>query len=613
VQPIELDLSKYNGYTPVEMLSLTEFPRIGELPYFLTLGPYSFYWFKLQQTPAPIGVRTAPLATGEVDELPAVFAGTAWDILLEGNVRTLIERDLLIPYLQRQRWFGGKARRLHAARIVDWAIFRPGAEPAFLAIAEVDYEDGAAEQYFLTLALRSDAAADEIVRQYPNSVLARVTGARKGVLFDAALDHGIATDLLAAIEQRRGVATRRGTIRAVPTAAFAELRGPSERPLAVAASSAEQSNTSIRYGIRLILKLFRKIEPGLNPDFEITRHLSDKVRFERVPPLAGSLEYVRPGVEDTTLGMLQKLVYSQADGWQNAVEEMGRYFERTHGREFPAAERGVEPWALRNLAEQESSPVVLDTVGGYLETAATLGRRTAEMHLALAEDSSDPAFAPEPFDHQDLQQLARDMGANAAGALRLLEDRIETIPEDVRHQARAVVDARAGLLERLGSLATLPVVASKIRVHGDYHLGQVLWAEEDFYILDFEGEPARPLSQRRAKQLPLKDVAGMLRSYSYAAFAGLFAHSANRPDEFSRLEPWAWLWQKWAAATFFLAYLTTTGDAPFLPTDRVQFDRLLEAYVLDKALYELRYELNNRPEWVRIPLWGILPLIGEPG
>jgi maltose alpha-D-glucosyltransferase/alpha-amylase len=251
--------------------------------------------------------------------------------------------------------------------------------------------------------------------------------------------------------------------------------------------------------------------------------------------------------------------------------------------------------------------------GGYVDSARLLGRRTAELHLALAEDSTSAAFAPEAWTREDVARIVADAEEQIAVARALLESDAVTIPGEVAAGARELI-ARAGaaVRERYGPprAGALDGAVAKIRVHGDYHLGQVLWAEGDFYILDFEGEPARPLEERRRRESPMKDVAGMLRSFSYAAYAALFSHSGGRAEELARLEPWAAAWQRWTSAAFLTGYLAAAGAASFVPRDPVQRAALLELFVLDKALYEMNYELNNRPDWARIPLRGLAELLG---
>ncbi|MCA1561606.1 MAG: maltose alpha-D-glucosyltransferase [Acidobacteria bacterium] len=606
VQPVELDLSRFKGMTPVEMLGLTEFPRIGEFPYFLTLSPYAFYWFRLQQAPPALTARIAPSTSTDVPQAPGLLAGAAWDTLLEGNVRTLIERDLLLPFLQRQRWFGGKARASRSARFVDWGQLRRGPQPLFLTIVEVEYEQGDRDQYFLPLAVSAYADAKGIEERAPHAILATVTGARKGLLFDAWLDDRFARTLLEAFEREESIATRRGQVRAQPTSVFSRLWTPEPEPTRVSQMSGEQSNTSIVFGDWLILKLFRRLQPGINPDFEIGRHITEKIGFTRVPAVAGALEYRRPAEEPTIIGMLQQLVQSQADGWSHATDELGRFYDQVHGRRVPS-----EPLP-RSISELVDSPIprsARDVLSPYVDTAATLGRRTAEMHLALSSDASDAAFSPEPLAIDDVAVVIADATAQAHHALDVMKVAMPQLPADVAERANTLLNARETLIERIGAASNLRPTATRIRIHGDYHLGQVLWNEGDFYILDFEGEPARPIAQRRRKQSPLKDVAGMLRSFSYAAYAGLFAHTASRPAEFARLEGWARTWQSGAMAAFLHGYFDTAAGAQFIPADPHQRDALLQLFMLDKALYELTYELNNRPDWVRIPLWGIFELL----
>jgi maltose alpha-D-glucosyltransferase/alpha-amylase len=248
-------------------------------------------------------------------------------------------------------------------------------------------------------------------------------------------------------------------------------------------------------------------------------------------------------------------------------------------------------------------------VGTYLVPAENLGQRTAALHLALAQDTSDPAFAPERMSTADLSALATDLCRHAEQVLEVLTSQANVLPELLSAQAHQLVAQRATIMERLQAVATLTPGMTRIRCHGDYHLGQLLWYENNFVIIDFEGEPMRPLAERRRKQSPLKDIAGMLRSFSYAAYAALFAFTRTRPEDMGRLEPWAAYWQYWISVRFVQSYLTTAAGASFLPPERQDLATLLEAFVLDKALYELHYELNNRLDWVRIPLQSSLRLL----
>ena len=606
LQPAELDLSAFKGMTPIEMLGLTEFPRIGELPYFLTLPPYTFYWFRLQEAAAPIAVQRVTETAAPIETLPVFFMGTAWETLLDGNVRTLIEREALLPFLMRQRWFGGKARELRAARFVDWGLLRKSQHPAFATIVDADYGDGSRERYFLPLALMSDAAADAVMTSAPHLAVARISGARKGLLADGSASDLYAQALLDLLDARATFRTKRGLVRVKPTPVYDEIRGEGTQPARRLGS--DQSNTSLVYGARMIVKLFRRVENGPNPDVEIPEHLTTHTAFRRVPRVAASLEYEPAGEPPAYLALAQERVPSQADGWSHALAELSRFYDDVSVRAAPATEL-LAAGEVLDLASEPAPHAVHELAGAYLDTAQTLGRRTAELHLALASDTSAASFAPEPFTREGVARVLAASLAQARRARGLLESRIELLPPDVGPGAPGVIERAERVLQALQAAGLLDLTAVRIRIHGDFHLGQVLWSEGDFYIIDFEGEPARPLDERRQKESPLKDVAGMLRSFSYAAYAALFAKASGQTAEFERLEPWARVWQQWVGAAFLKGYLSAAPEAPWLPTVREQRKALLNVFVFEKALYELEYELNNRPDWTRIPLRGLSTLV----
>jgi maltose alpha-D-glucosyltransferase/alpha-amylase len=612
VQPVELNLSRFKGMTPVEMLSLTEFPRIGDLPYFLTLPAYNFYWFRLQVAPSPITAQRLAETTATADEvkehLPAFFMGVAWDTLLDGNVRTLIERESLVPFLQRQRWFGGKARAVRAARFFDWGLIRRGPDPIFATIVEVDYEDGGRERYLVPLTIVAGAEATALLAATPQAALARVTGARKGLIVDCTADDRSAQAVLEMFDGEAAVRTRRGVVRPRRTSAYPDLRGAGALPLR--RLGAEQSNTSLVFGHRLVVKLLRRIETGPNPDVEIGEHLTTHTAFRRAPQVAGWLEYEAAGDPPAHLAVAQQFVPSQADGWSHALAQVGRFYDETEQRAATLPEASANRH-LFELAGEPTPQVICDLTGAYIDSAAVLGRRTAELHLALSSDTRTESFAPEPFTTDDVSRLLADAAGQVEKARALLADGA-SLPAEVSAPARDIIERAGRKLHALHDAhAARPIefTASRTRVHGDYHLGQVLWSESDFYILDFEGEPARPLETRRQKESPLKDVAGMLRSFSYAAHAALVTHNLGTWSDVERLEPWARIWERWAGASFLKGYLAAAGHAPFLPVDPAQRAMLLDLFLLDKALYELNYELNNRPDWVRIPLKGLAELL----
>jgi maltose alpha-D-glucosyltransferase/alpha-amylase len=605
-QPVDLDLSELEGMVPVEMLGYVEFPAIGRQPYRFTLGAYGFLWLELHGTSEPSSVREA--------ENPALnqalTVGAGWVSLFEGAARHRLETVALPEYLPKQRWFGAKSRRIKTSRVVDWA----GADrtKAALALVEVVYEAGPAETYLLTLAIASQKQADQIRESAPNAILAPViTPDGPGALHDAVLDDGACIALLDLILDGRELGARHGRIRGIAGEMVKgeSFSGDMRGDLQVRRSSAEQSNTSIIYGDRLILKLFRRFQPGPNPDCEVQQYLSERVHFARVPPFAGSIEYRCDGRESGTLSMLQGLVENEGDAWRWTLEEIERYYETCAPVAYPEVNIN-DPLDSLELSAQPTTDLAREHVGLYLDAAAMLGRRTGELHRALAEPTDDPAFAPEPFTAPELSALFSDLRQQATTMFDALKDSVSHLPDDTIEPAALVLSRRREILDRFRETPGQPAqtYGQRIRIHGDYHLGQVLRAKTDYIILDFEGEPARPLPERRAKQSALKDVAGMLRSFSYGAYATLMNWSARHGEDLGRLERWARLWERSTAAEFLRGYREATTGAAFLPSDIADFGKLLDAYRLNKALYEVLYELNNRPAWVRIPLMGILGL-----
>jgi maltose alpha-D-glucosyltransferase/alpha-amylase len=452
-------------------------------------------------------------------------------------------------------------------------------------------------------------AADGLREESPNAVLARLTSVESdGVLHEAIFNDTASEALLALITGGGQITSREGAILGLPSTALAQLQGERGERIAPRRGSAEQSNTSILFGEKLIMKLFRRQQPGPNPDTEIGRYITESTHFTHIAPFGGSIEYSRKGQEPSTLAMLQGLVSNEGDGWQWTLEELDRYYEASAAENFAQGAIPDGPANLLQLSAAHETAFAREHVGSYLDAAALLGRRTAEMHLALASPTHDPAFMPEPLNSMDIDLLREELIVHASNAFDALKENVARLPDGVLERAGLVLSRRTLVLDRFRQLSAPEIHALRTRIHGDYHLGQVLRSKGDFVILDFEGEPARSLAERRTKQSPLKDVAGMLRSFSYAAFSALMKYTSRRPEDFHRLEPWAHLWEQSVASAFLRAYCEFARGVAVVPSEPRLFQELLEAYVIDKAFYELVYELNNRPSWVLIPLTGILGL-----
>jgi len=598
-QPFELDLSALAGMTPVEMRGYVEFPRIGKTPYPLTLGPYSFLWFELQsrvEDAVPVVAAEPALALAAADP---------WAALTANSVRATLESRLLPGFLPRQRWYGGKARSITSCRIQDVVRLT---DHARLLVVLVHYQDGGTDRYVVPLAVTVGAPGEQLRDSHPGAILGDVSvGGAPGVLHDALLSDEVCTTLLGLAHDRGSLAGQAGTVTGAPGKALTETPAP-RAGWPVSRIGGEQSNTSVIYGDQFILKLFRRLDAGASPDSEITRYLTEGQNFPGVPAFAGTLDYQAPGAPAGTLALVQRLVRNQGDGWTWMLEELGRYYERAMLLPADSAS-AYGPTGWLDQGEHWLTPELNELLGVSDDAAAVLGRRTGALHLALAQPTKDPAFAPESLGAPDMAAMAAEVQDHAKAAFELLKEALPGMPNDLVELASRVISHRTTALTRIAGLAEMKPDSARIRIHGDYHLGQVLRVGHDFVILDFEGEPARSLAERRAKHSPLKDVAGMLRSFSYAGRVGLQAHAARRAGDPERLEPWARLWERSVSAVFLTAYRQTVGESRLLPASEGHLAQLLEAYVLDKALYELQYELGNRPAWVGVPLTGILDLV----
>jgi maltose alpha-D-glucosyltransferase / alpha-amylase len=613
VQGVAIDLSEFRGMMPVEMFGQVEFPPVGDAPYFITLGPHSFYWFSLiPQRVEGVLPDGAPL---EAAEPPLIeISADQWDAVLYDGRQRQLER-LLPDYLRPRRWFGGKARKIKGASLSDMAVLPFGGSVAYLSLIGVQYTEGAPETYMLPMAFAEGEQMRQILADARHTVIARLRvrpGQEPGIVYDPLGDRDFARALLDLILSRRRMRGESGgELSGLPTRALRGILAATES-LEPQVMRGEQSNSSIQFGGRLIMKLFRKIDHGVNPDLEISRFLAEERGFPHTPPLAGAIEYTRAGEEPMTLALLQGFVPNEGNARADALDVLGRTFDAALERNDVEAPETATTIAALLDAPADPPEGAGDLVAGYLESARLLGQRTAELHLTLAAGSA-PAFAPESFSLLYQRSLYQSMRAQASQTFQGLRKLLPGLPDEVRAEAAQVAALEEQLLARFQRINTAKIEAVRTRTHGDYHLEQVLYTGKDFMIIDFEGEPVRPISERRIKRSPLRDVAGMLRSYQYAAYGALFSRlgaTTVSPDDAASLRRWADFWSFWVSAAFLRSYLDAAGAAPFIPASRGDLETLLEVFVLEKVVYEIAYEMNNRPSWLSIPLTGVLRQLG---
>jgi len=621
-QFVELDLSEFRGYSPVEMFGHSVFPPVGEPPYMLTLGPHSFYWFLLQ----PAGRTLQPIVDGpspaieESARLPSIKVEGSWHLALDGKARRALT-ELLPDWLCERRWFAGKGKPVSGVEIADVVPLADralGADVQLLLLT-VNYASAQSENYLLPVSFATERHADQLHADESTKRLAfleveRSKGAINGVLYDAFGDESFSQLLLELVRGRRRAQGREGRLSGQPFRALRTLCESPDKRLPSRSLRVEQSNSAVVFGDRLLMKLFRKLDGGVNPELELGRFLTETAAFAHSPPIAGALEYRGEAGDVATVAILQGFVRNEADAWTHALDNVHRFFDRVMttrrdclpvSNEFPARD-------LVASCDEPTSQLALEFCNAYLDSAALLGQRTAEMHLALSGAAGNPQFDPEPFTEHYQRSLYQAMRGTARKSLQLLRSRLRDLPEDMVADAKLLLSSEEPLLGRFRAIVGRKFGGARIRCHGDYHLGQVLFTGKDFAIIDFEGEPTRRVSERQIKRSPLRDVAGMLRSFDYASQSVLFNHffGVAQQDDVPNLQCWAAFWTNWVSSRFLSAYLRTAAGALFLPTNREELRTLLEVFLLEKSTCELAYELSYRPTWVKIPIAGMLRILG---
>jgi trehalose synthase-fused probable maltokinase len=536
-----------------------------------------------------------------------------WERILEAESRVLFEARL-VEFLKAQRWFSGKARVIHSVRIVESVPILDRSSRMFLLFIQVEYVVGASELYTFTLTAAFGEAAAQIEQTLKGTIVSPLKVQAKdfeqiGVLYDALWNPGFSKMLLSAIGRGIRFTGETGALIASPSQAYEDLIGD-EASLDPRVLKAEQSNTSIAYSDRLLLKIYRRVETGINPDVEIGRILTT-MNFSHCPPLAGSIEYIRDKNDTMTVAILQGFVHNEGDAWRYSCEAFNQYIMRCRTQQN-AQEHGLTcAGPLLQMVQGDMPPVARERIGPYLESASQLGQRTAELHVALANAQGNPDFEPEPFSLEYRRSRYESMERLVSHTCSLLTSRLNNLPPVTGQEARRVLSIEPHIQNRFRGFFELETRAMRVRCHGDYHLGQVLWTGQDFLIIDFEGEPGRPLSERRMKHTPIIDVAGMLRSFYYVPYATLLRQQPDflEEDTEAGLEPWIRFWHSWVSVAFLKGYLTIAERASFWPETQGEFQVLLDAHLLEKAVYEIGYELNNRPDWVKIPVRGVLDIL----
>lgn len=604
-QVVELDLSKYAGYVPVEMFSKNKFPSIKETPYVFTLGFHDYFWFSLRK-------KEDEVLAEKRESIPDMTVSGNWQSIFRGKSKTKLEEEVLGGYLMGTRWFSGKSKKISNVEVFEDIVVENLSSRPHLLLLRVNYIEEQSDTYFLPVSFATGEEARKIFAEQRNAIIANLECADgEGVLYDAIYNEDLRSLFFKLISKRNSLKGQKGRLSGQSGKAFRDYKRQHNEQGTDKSQvlKTEQSNTSILYDNTFFLKLFRKLDEGVNPDQELGDFLTNKTGFSNIPPYLGTIDYSNKVT--LSLGILQGYIQNQGDAWRYTQDSFHNYFERVVAKK----REGVNvldsmPPAILSQIDTEPSRMIKELIGEiYLDMIGLLGRRTAEMHIALASETSDKDFVPESFSLLYQRSLFQSMSSLTKRVFQSLRRKVKDLDEDSRKDVDYILNMEKDMRETYRTLYKKKFSAMKIRIHGDFHLGQVLWVGNDFIIIDFEGEPLRPIGERRLKKSPIRDVTGMIRSFHYAAYSALFKRTQFNGTEFKELEMWSELWYRYVAAEFLKSYLQTAKGSAFIPESREELDIMLRCYLLEKAVYEIGYELDNRPDWLIIPIKGVKSLL----
>lgn len=591
-QATTLNLAEFKECDITEAFSQNRFMSVGDGDYPITIGPYGYFWFQVDD-------QEKKEQPGTHGELQLLKTDSSWEKVFNhyDEIRTF-ERKILPVFMKKCRWFGGKAKVISKMSVHKVVPLKVDGTMHFLSIIEVHYVQRLPELYFLPLTFVPSDILLERIEYTAQSVICRAEIQNKaGFIMDSSYDRVFRDFLFASMEKGVKVKDDEGVLE-FNASVFSKIKADSIESKILKADS---SNTAIVYNDQYFFKFYRKIEKEINPDLEIVRFLSENTNFRNSPKYSGSMEYQDGEGKTIVFGLLQEKVDNQGDAWNMTIDSVGRFYERVLAK----AKKEKLPKLLNKPAIQfEEAPELLqEFIGrGFYERVVRLGQRTAEMHLALASDRTDPAFAPEYFTSNYQRSLYSSMRKLLKDRFKLLRQSMGKLTDETKRLAERVLALEDGILECFSEIYQIRINGIKTRIHGDYHLGQVLFTGKDFIIIDFEGEPGFSFSERRLKKSPYKDVAGMMRSFHYAAYGKILLNENYREQDMQFLESWAEQWQHYVSRFYLGAYMEKMGLGTNLPYED---DVLIRTYLIEKAVYELGYELNGRPEWTAIPLRGI--------
>ncbi len=607
-QPVSVDLSRYAGLIPEELFSRNRFPMIQEGRYHFTLGQYDYFWFELHK---PEAYTKNP---GEELLKLRLREGSPWWTAVTGISGERLCNEVMPTYLQRVFWYFGKGRTIRRIKVAENCLVKQDSLTFLLVFIQVDYTDGDEDLYLIPMTWLSSEQVQTVTERHPLSTIAALAvGEQEGVLCDALYFEEFRVLLFNIITDHVKIQGENGSILIGHPGAGLTITEASRTELFPSRIAVvEQNNTSILYGERLLLKIYRKQDQGINPEPEILRYLAASGRFRSAPVYAGKIEFKGNDGRSYDLGILQTYIICHGDAWRNTLTSLAQFTEHilAHRHDLPklpsklptvfeVAENGI-PEQFRSLVR-----------GLHLEMALLLGRRTAELHRALSSGDANSAWSKEEFSTLYQRSLFQSMRGLLRKTFQNLSDQLDRLPEQVQARAIQILSAEKELISCLQKITGRRVSAMKCRIHGDLHLGQALFTGKDFVFIDFEGEPSHSLNERRLKRSPLRDVAGMIHSFYFAAMTTLCHHLAAHPDDSLLLEPWLKAWYVYVSGSYLRGYLHAIKNTGLLPENKNHLAIMLRCYLIHKTVHELYIDLNNRPSAIELALRGLEVLLRD--
>lgn len=599
-QPAEIDLREFNGYIPVELFSKNAFPLIKEEPYFFTLSAHSFQWFLLQK------VRHKK---DDVSALPK-FELSEWEDILKGDSKDILEKEILLSYLDKTTWFKGKGKKVYSLNIQKSVTIPVSEKPVYLLLLEVNYESGLPELYQLMITAVTGDAVSKLTVSCPESVIAQMKLHNEpALLCDAFYNYSLQVFLMRQLAEGKTLHIGEDILQFTSKEKVGTFLKEHVQPIARMHSN-DENNTSITYNNQFFLKMYRKVDESINPDVELSFYLSEEAHFDHVPEFLGVIE-LNPGKEGIALGMMQVMIENHGDGESYMRERIGNYLERIMARDGnlldPFERKGtiIDPVAFYELPNE-----LQDLIGSRTADQATLiGLRTAEMHLALA-NAPGKDFRPEEYSLHYQRSLFSSMQALIRESSQALEKNFFKLSEATKKEAQFIIDNKERVLEAARKIYTKKFDIWKIRTHGSYRLRKLLMTGKDVVIQDFGGKSTKTYSARRLKRSPLRDIAEMIISFHYVAYEGFFGSHHIQKEELRNVLPFAELWAHYISGFFMKAYLENVGNTALIPKEKNDLEIVLNTFLLEKSLTHFIDNIETKPDFIIVALHIIRSVLG---